>query len=66
MAGIPDDLPKLVQIKIRRKICDQLIEHLEQFDPESFFDGEEEKALALAYYQEEVLSEIVSTIGTCR
>lgn len=66
MAGIPDELHKLVQIKIRRKICNKLIEYLKEFDPEFLFDGVEEKAFASAYYTEEVLEELISTVATCR
>lgn len=66
MAGIPDELPKLKQIKIRRMICDKLIHYLKEFDSEVFFDGDEEKAYAGAYYTEEVLEELISTVATCR
>jgi hypothetical protein len=66
MTGIPDELPKLKQIKIRRMICDKLIAYLREFDAEVFFDGDEEMAYANAYYTEEVLEELISTIATCR
>lgn len=66
MAGIPDELPKFIQAKIRRKICNALVEHLKQFDAEVFFDGEEERAFAISYFEEEVMEELVSTIATCR
>jgi hypothetical protein len=64
--GIPDELPRFVQIKIRRMICNKLTEYLKEFDPEDHFDGIEEKAFASAYYTEEVLEELISTISTCK
>jgi hypothetical protein len=66
MAGIPDELPRFVQIKIRRMICNKLTEYLKDFDPENLFDGIEEQAFASAYYTEEVLEELISTISTCK
>lgn len=63
MTGIPDELPKMVQIKIKRIVCNKLMEYLKEFDPEDPFDGIEEKAFALAYYTEEVLDELISTIS---
>jgi hypothetical protein len=66
MTGIPDELPKMVQIKIRRMICNKLVEYLKEFDPEDPFDGIEEKAFASAYFTEEVLEELMSTISTCK
>lgn len=66
MAGIPDELPRFAQIKIKRFICNKLIEYLKEFDPENDFDGIEEKAFASAYYSEDVLEELISTIISCR
>lgn len=64
--GIPDELSRFVQIKIRRMICNKLTEYLKDFDPEEYFDGIEEKAYATAYYTEEVLEELISTISTIK
>lgn len=66
MAGIPDELPKITQSKIKRVVCNKLIRYLKEFNPEIYFDGDEEIAFASSYYIEEVLSELISTIATCR
>jgi len=63
MVGIPDDLPKFKQIKIRRILNDKLISYLKDFDPEEFFDGPEERAFAMAHFEEELLEELIETIA---
>jgi hypothetical protein len=64
MAG--DDLSKLAQIRVRKKLNDHLVKYLKEFDASEYFDGVDEQDFAQTYYEQEILSELIDTVATCK